>query len=204
MNGLEWISQAESLRVRQLVSWGEVLTGFEVRNRYVIDDGREHMQMRAEEVSSGLAGFASRLYLRARRPFLIQILDSSSNAVLEVERPWHLLFSEVHVRDGRRNAIGVVRQRWAWFARRYTIEDPFGLELAELHGPFFKPWTFQVKVRGATAGFIRKKWVGLTKEAMTTADDFRLELGPELDGRLRTLCVAATLLIDYVHFEYRR
>ena len=181
-----------------------MLTGFEVRNRYEIDDGRENVLMRAEEISSGLAGFASRQYLRGKRPFLIQIVDRSGIAVIEVERPWRWIFSEVHVRDGRRNVIGVVRQRWAWFARRYTIEDPFGLELAELHGPFFKPWTFQLKVRGAIAGFIRKKWVGLTKESMTTADTFRLELGPELDGRLRTLCVAATLLIDYVHFEYRR
>lgn len=204
MNGLEWIAQAPTVRVRQLVEWGEVLTGFQVRNRYVIDDGHDRVQMRAEEVSRGLSGFASRNYLRAKRPFLIQIFDNFGNAAIEVERPWRFIFSEARVRDGRGNVLGVVRQRWAWFARRYTLEDAFGLELAELHGPFFKPWTFKVKVRGETSGFIRKKWVGLTKETMTTADTFRLELGPALDGRLRTLCVGATLLIDFDHFEYSR
>lgn len=204
MNGLEWLAQAPTVRVRQQVEWGEVLTGFQVRNRYVIDDGHDRMQMRAEEVSRGVSGFASRQFFRAKRPFLIQIFDSFGNAAIEVERPWRFFFSVAHVRDGRGNVFGVVRQRWAWFARRYTLEDAFGRELAELHGPFFRPWTFQVKVRGETSGFIRKKWVGLTKETMTTADTFRLELGPALDGRLRTLCVAATLLIDFVHFEYSR
>lgn len=204
MNGLEWIAQAETVRVRQQIEWGEVLTGFQVRNRYVIDDGHERVTMRAEEVAAGVGGFASRQFFKAKRPFVIQIFDGFGTAVLEVRRPWRFFFSRVEVLDGRGQAIGVVQQRWAWFARRYTLEDPFGRELAELHGPFFRPWTFQVKVKGRTSGFIRKKWVGLTKETMTTADTFRLDLGPSLDRTLRTLCVAATLLIDFVHFEYSR
>ncbi|HWV37537.1 MAG TPA: phospholipid scramblase-related protein [Vulgatibacter sp.] len=204
MNGLEWIAQTPTLRVRQEVEWGEVLTGFQVRNRYAIEDGGEQVKMRAVEVSRGVAGFFNRQIFEANRPFLIQLVDNFGNAVVEVERPWRFFFSVAQVRDGRGNAIGVVRERWAWFARRYTIEDGFGRELAELHGPFFRPWTFKVRVRGATSGFIRKKWVGLTKESMTTADTFQLELGPALDARLRTLCVAATLLIDFVHFEHRR
>lgn len=204
MNGLEWIAQAETVRVRQKIEWGEVLTGFQVRNRYLIDDGFERVTLRAEEVANGLGGFASRQFFKAKRPFLIQIFDQLGNAVLEVRRPWRFLFSRAEVRDGRGATIGVVQQRWAWFARRYTLEDPFGRELAELHGPFFRPWTFQVQVNGRTSGFIRKKWVGLGKETMTNADTFRLELGPSLDRTLRTLCVAATLLIDYVHFEYSR
>ncbi len=203
MNGLEWINQAESVRVRQQIEVGEILTGFQVRNRYVIDDGNERVVLRAEEVANGAGGFVARQFFKGNRPFTVQVFDAHNEVVLEVVRRWTLFFARARVSDGRGNALGVLQQRWAWFRRRYTLEDPYGRELAELHGPFFRPWTFQIQVRGKVNGFIRKKWSGLGKEAFTAADNFAVELGPSLDGVQRALCVAATLLIDYVHFERR-
>ena len=72
-----------------------------------------------------------------------------------------------------------------------------------LRGPFFKPWTFNVEQNGREVGKIQKQWSGLGKELFTSADNFGVTFGDMDDPRLRTLVVAATFLIDFVHFEKR-
>jgi uncharacterized protein YxjI len=97
--------------------------------------------------------------------------------------------------------VGAVQQRFAFFARRYDIQDAAGQVVAELHGPFFQPWTFQIRVGERAVGKITKQWSGFLKEAFSDADNFGVELGPELQGDARALSLAATFLIDFVHFE---
>ena len=75
--------------------------------------------------------------------------------------------------------------------------------LATLRGPFFKPWTFHIEQNGQEVGLIQKRWSGFGKELFTDADNFGVTFGDVQDARLRTLIVAATFLLDFVHFENR-
>jgi uncharacterized protein YxjI len=133
----------------------------------------------------------------------MEIREPMGGLFLRLRRPFRFFFSRLEVQDANGRLLGVVRQRFSWVRRIYTIEDPNGRTLAELFGPILRPWTFEIRVRGRVEGFIRKTWSGFGKEVFTVADHFQLQLGPGIDPRLRPLCLGATFLIDFVHFEHR-
>jgi uncharacterized protein YxjI len=195
------LARSTSLVIQQQKEWGEILTGWDSKNRYAIGDGGTTPMLYAGEVSSGLGGFLARGFLKNSRPFTIEVRDAMNQVQLVIRRPFTFFFSRIEITDAMGQRIGTVRQRFAFFARRFTIEDAHGNDVATLHGPFFKPWTFRVLVNDAEVGVIRKKWSGLGREMFTAADTFGVELGPTMTPELRPLCLAATFLVDFVYFE---
>ena len=171
------------LRDRQRRELAEILTGWETRNRYEIDDGSDRPMLYAGEVGGGIGRILLRQVLGRTRPFTVEVKDELGSTVLRVKRPFRWFFSRAEVYDGTGRLLGSVQQKWAFLRRRYLIEGPTGAVGAELFGPFFKPWTFEIRVRGEKVGTIAKRWSGLLKEAFTTADNFGLELGPQVDDR---------------------
>lgn len=194
---------APSLVVQQRKEMLEVFTDFETANRYTIADPSGQTVMHAAETGSGGMAFITRSFLKTKRPFTMQLVDPTGRLVFTLQRPWNWFFSELHVHDESGQKLGWIDQRWAFFARKFTIYGPANEELAELHGPFFRPWTFRINVGGAEVGAIKKQWSGLLKEAFTDADTFGLELGPSMNPQLRALVLAATFLIDFLYFEGR-
>ena len=97
--------------------------------------------------------------------------------------------------------MGAIQRRWSWIRRIYVIEDAQGRVVADLFGPFLRPWTFEVRVNEQVQGTIAKRWSGLAKEMFTDADNFGVDLVRLPDPQLRALAFAATVLIDVVHFE---
>lgn len=120
-----------------------------------------------------------------------------------VQRPWTWFFSEADIVAPDGSVLGKVEQRWAWFNRKFTVTGRRGQEVAEIFGPLFHPWTFELRVGGRPVGKISKKWSGLLKEAFTDADTFGLELGMEMEADLRLVALGATFLIDFLYFEDR-
>lgn len=198
------LAHAQALVVSQQKEWSEIFTGWDARNRYVIDDGSGGPPMLAAETGGGVGSFLARGFLSAARPFTIEIGRQGGHTEMVVQRPFTLLFARATVLDGTGRVLGTVRQRFALLSRRFTIEDADGNELAELHGPWFRPWTFRVLVAGAEVGVIRKQWSGLGREMFTRADDFGLEMSSAMSPALRAVCLGATFLIDFVYFERKR
>lgn len=193
-----------ALRVRQKKEWGEILTGFEGRNAYEVvgDDGRTLFY--AGEVGEGLGLWLLRIFLKAKRPFTLELKTPSGATVLRLRRPWRFWLSTLEVEDGDGRLLGHIQQRFRFFTRAYDVLGPNGEELAHLRGPFFRPWTFVIEEGGSEVGTIAKRWSGFGKELFTDADNFGIQFdGASRDARLRPLAVAATFLIDFVHFENR-
>ena len=197
-DSLSAIDQTPALKIRQKKEWGEILTGWETKNRYEVMDDEGQPLFFAGEVGTGII---SRQFLGSRRPFTIEVRDGNGQVALVVKRPWRFLFARAEIFDGAGNPLGAIQQRFAVLTRRYTLEDATGAEVAELHGPFFRPWTFRILSGGQECGKIYKQWSGLLKEAFSDADHFGVEFGRDLDFSLRAICLGATFLIDYVHFE---
>ena len=193
-----------ALRVRQKKEWGEILTGFEGRNAYEVvgDDGRTLFY--AGDVGGGLGLWLLRTFLKAKRPFTLELKTPSGATVLRLRRPWRFWLSTLEVEDGDGRLLGHIQQRFRFFTRAYDVLGPNGEELAHLRGPFFRPWTFVIEEGGREVGTIAKRWSGFGKELFTDADNFGVQFdGASRDARLRPLAVAATFLIDFVHFENR-
>jgi uncharacterized protein YxjI len=195
------LATTTAMVVQQQKEWGEILAGWETKNRYVVstEDGTSLYQ--AGEVGTG---WLSRNFLKNKRPFTIEIRDSAGELSYRLLRPWRWFFSGASVLDSSESVLATVEQRFKILSRLYSIYGADGTEIAQLRGPFFKPWTFQLLVDGVEVGSIKKKWSGLLKEAFTDADNFRVELGSSMDPSLRAVMLATTFFIDFLHFENRQ
>jgi len=195
------LAGVDQVRVRQKRELAEIFTGWETRNRYEIDDASGQPLFFAGETGGGIGAFFLRQWFGSKRPFTIEVKDHAGTTVLTVKRPWRWFFARAEIFDATGRLLGAIQQKFSILTRHFEVEGPTGAVGAELVGPFFKPWTFEVRVRGQTVGKITKKWSGLLKEAFTDADNFGMELGPGVDDRLRPLLLGATFLIDFAYFE---
>lgn len=196
------LTTEEALRVRQQKEWGEILTGWETKNRYQVVGRDDRPLLMAGEVGEGLGAVLLRALLKKKRPFTIELRTPAGELFLKLVRPWRWFFSTLEIFSAQGVLQGIVQQRFKLFGRRLDILSPTGEELAVLKGPLFRPWTFHVERGGLQAGMIQKKWSGFGKEMFTDADNFGVSFASEMnDERLRTLMLAATFLIDFVYFE---
>jgi uncharacterized protein YxjI len=158
--------------------------------------------LRVREDGSGFLSLLKRLFLGPLRPFHATVLDLGTQAaVLLLRRPFRFFFHRLEIARADGSPLGAIQRRWAWFRRNYDIEDATGNVAAQIFGPILRPWTFQILVDGRERGVIRKRWSGFLKEMFTDADNFGVELGELADPEMKARALAATVLIDVVHFE---
>ncbi|ABA90256.1 scramblase, putative [Syntrophotalea carbinolica DSM 2380] len=197
---MERLTSAEGLVVSQKKEWGEILTGFETRNRYrIMDTQGQDLLLAAEEGGNLLL----RWFLKALRPFTVQVRGMDNNSMLRVRRPFRFFFHEAQISDAAGKPLGTIRRQFALLRRIYTVTDAQGRDLCQLFGPILRPWTFQVLQGGIEQGKICKKWSGLLKEGFTDADNFGVTFPPGWSNEHKALLLGAVFLIDFVHFEKR-
>ncbi len=195
-----------AFRIRQIREWGEILAGWETKNRYEITDEHGTPLWIAGELRSGIWAILLRNMLDHRRPFTLELRDAAGRLALKLVRRWRWLFSRLDVHDGRVGHLGTIQQRWTWVGRRFDVLDANGQVIAELRGPWFKPWTFNLVAREVNVGTIMKKWSGIGRELFTDSDNFGVTFEPAAERipSLKPLVLAATFLIDFMYFETRR
>ncbi len=198
MADLTFLDSISVFGISQVKEWGEILTGFEQKNKYEIFDQSGNRIFFAVEVGGSAMG---RLFLKAMRSFEIHILDSSGNILLKVKRPFKWLFHECYVFDSNDKKLGTVKWEFALIRKKYVAIDNFGYEMCRLDAPALKPWTFSIAKGGLEIGTLRKKWGGFVKEAITDADSFGIQFKEAVGPNLKAVLLGAVFLIDFVHFE---
>src|SRR5262245_25827982 len=129
---MDTLAAAASLVIQQKKEWGEILSGFEQRNKYLVSDpSRGPLGAALERGGSTLA----RLFLRDLRPFEMQIATLDGAAMLHLHRPFRWYLHRLEVRDAQRRVVGAVQRRFAWLRREYVVLDAAGREMHALHGP---------------------------------------------------------------------
>lgn len=187
--------------IRQIKEWGEILVGFESRNRYEITDEAGTMLGYAAEEGGGIGRALGRQFLGSGRPGILHVLDPDGRETARAKKPFTWFFHRVDVEvEGK--PLGSVRRRFSILNRKFTVETPTGEELFTIWSPMFRIWTFRILFRDQEVGVIRKQWGGALKEMFTDADVFGIEYDdlPELEA-VRPLLLFATLLVDLCHFE---
>ena len=194
MNALD---SANTLVVSQKKEWGEILSGFETKNRYVVLSEMGNELYYAAEKSS----FLLRMFLKALRPFEIIVARTDGSTVLKLERPFRFYFHKMDVRDAPGKLLGTIEREFSLLRRLYRITNSMGMEICRLYGPLLHPWTFEIRENDRQVGKITKKWSGLAKEFFTDADNFAIEMPPGKDVETKSVLLGAVFLIDFVHFE---
>jgi len=195
---VERLASVEGLVISQKKEWGEILTGFETRNKYVISDSMGNELYKAVEEKGSLL---ARWFLKALRPFEISVLTHEDQSVLRVVRPFRFYFYRLDVFDAQGGLLGTVQRRFSLLRRIYSVLDGSGQEVFQLFGPILHPWTFEIREGDMVHGKITKKWSGLLKESFTDADNFGITFPSGWDIKLKGLFLGAVFLIDFAHFE---
>jgi len=200
-SGLENLAQANSLIIRQQKEWGEILTGFETKNKYEVLDHFSNPLLEAHEEGGSALTMITRLFLKALRPFTMHLFSPQGAGLFKLVRPFRFYFHELDVSQSNGALLGKIKRRFALLRRIYSVVDRNGNEIFELFGPLLHPWTFQIKKGGQELGKITKKWSGLVKESFTDADNFGITFPNGIDLSQKAVLLGAVFLIDFIHFE---
>jgi uncharacterized protein YxjI len=132
-------------------------------------------------------------------PFEIDIADASGELVVRVKRGMSFFLSKVQVHDGDGRLIGGFNQKFLSVGGAFTVLDEHGTPVCELVGKW-TGWDFQFKAHGVQLARVTKKWAGLGKEMLTTADNYVLDISDAVPpgSPTRKLILAAVMCIDMV------
>jgi uncharacterized protein YxjI len=132
-------------------------------------------------------------------PFAVEVRDSSGKLALEVTRGISLFLSNVEVKDGAGKLLGRFEQKLFSIGGAFDVKGPDGRPVCSLKGKW-TGWDFRFERQGQQIARVTKKWSGLGKELLTSADNYVLEIAPSLPANdpARPLILAAVLCIDLV------
>ena len=195
---MDALASLSSIVVRQKKEWGEILSGLEHRNKYVVSDPAG-----GDVLLAGEAGGSTleRVFLKNLRAFQIDVFSPDGRRALEMRRPFRWYFHRLEIRSPSERILGTVQREFAWFRRLYHVTDSEGRTVYQLFGPVRHPWTFEIRQGDRVVGRIVKKWVGVGKETFTDADTFGVTFPADCTPALKAVLLGAVFLIDFVHFE---
>jgi hypothetical protein len=199
---VEKLEAVSDLVVRQRKELAEIITGFETKNMYSIEDVHGQQLYVAAEASGSTV---IRILLRSLRPFTIGIFSGNNETMLlKITRPFRWYFHHVDVEDDQNQSLGVIERQFSMLSRKYLVSQAVDIEDYYIESPILSPWTFYIKdSNGVEQGKITKKWGGIVKETISNADDFGVTWPPQWDKSLKSLMLGAVFLIDFIYFENR-
>lgn len=196
------VGDRQRIMVHQTKEWGEIVVGFESRNKFELrDEEGEKIGLAAEE-GGGFGAMLGRQFFGHCRKATVHIYDNSGQQLGRGEKPFRWFFQRMEVFDGDQR-LGAVERKFSWLKRRLVVENAAGEPVMEIVGPILLlgRGTFKLMFQGQEVGRISKKWGGLLREAFTDADIFGVECEPTVPAELRKILLVATFLIDFTYFE---
>jgi len=174
---------------------------FKAANNYDIHDPESgEMLMECREPSLGwftkLLRFTD---YKAYTPFDVQIKSVDDQRIVRIQRGISIFLSKVEVRDHNNELIGGFAQKLFSIGGKFDVLDENDQVLCSLEGNWIG-WDFYFRNGETTLAHVTKKWGGLGAEMFTSADNYVLEINPEIpaDDKIRKLILAAVMCIDMV------
>jgi len=133
-------------------------------------------------------------------PFNMEIKTPAGATILTVRRGVSWFLSTVEVIDEQNRVIGKFKQKFFSIGGKFEVLDASERTLCTLKGRWTS-WDFKfVANDGKEFATVTKKWSGIGKELFTSADNYILQINPEVpaDNPLRMLIMAAVMCIDLV------
>ena len=191
----------EALNRKKFIIKGQVGVLKAAKNYDIFDAETDELVMKCREETMG---FFTRRFrfsdFKRITPFDIMIRTPDGKPVLRVTRGVPILFSRVKVLDGDNRPIGEFRQRPISISGTFDVLDANDKPLCRLKGRL-AGWDFRfLAPNDVELAQVAKKWAGLSKELLTTADHYLLDIDDAVprDSTLRQLILASLMCIDLV------
>ena len=159
----------------------------------------------ARETSGVVMKLLRLLVSKRLLPSRVEVRERDDTPVLmTLRRGWTLLRANVSVRDGMDTEIGVFTSRLLSIGGAFDVFDTQRQPIAMVKGDW-KGWSFRfLAPDGSELGTVTKKWAGLGKELLTSADNYVIALAEDrqLPRNAIMLLLAAGLAIDTVYKEH--
>ena len=199
------LNSDDTLFVRQEKEWLQILTDFEMRNKYTMMTSAQEQIGFVVEKSLGFLSVILRLILRSHRPLEVYIMDRDTNILMYFTRPFFWFFSLLTVKDVQGRTLGSVQRRFSIFYKTYDLLDEHGVPFARIQSNLLRLWSFPLLVNGIEKGGVFKKWGGVLKEMFTRADTFHIDFSahPWTDEQ-RAIILSSAISIDFDFFEQSR
>jgi uncharacterized protein YxjI len=133
-------------------------------------------------------------------PFDIEVRTAQGELIVQVSRGVSIFLSTVLVRDGRGTKLGSFKQKMFSIGGAFDVRDEQDNPVCTLKGKW-TGWEFSFSTpQDQQLARVTKKWAGLGRELLTTADNYVLEIGQSVppDSNARRLIIAAVMCIDMV------
>ena len=153
-----------------------------------------------EERLGGFTKFLRFTDYKRMTPFEIDVRVPRGKNIITVKRGVSLFLSNVEVLDENNTLIGKFKQKFFSIGGKFDVLDANEKPLCTLKGKWTS-WDFKfVTADNKEFATVTKKWNGLGKELFTSADNYILQINPEVPANhpLRLLIVAAVMCIDLV------
>lgn len=141
-----------------------------------------------------------RLFLKkAMFPFHLDVTDINDHVLASIHRGWTFWMSKITIKDAGDIVSGSIKQKFRFLKPRFQIFDTNETQIAEINGDW-KAWNFSITDQnGQQIGLINKKWAGVAKELLTTADKYHVSIIPEYaEERNKMNIVITAITIDMV------
>ena len=127
----------------------------------------------------------------------LAIYNADGSKVAQMTRPAKIFKSRLEVEDGTGRKVGEIVQKNVFGKIRFDLVGSSGQTLGEIKAENWRAWDFAiVDQSGREVGRIDKKFVGVAKALFTTADNYVVDISPDLQGDFRLLAVTAASAVD--------
>ncbi|MFD0691404.1 phospholipid scramblase-related protein [Actinomadura fibrosa] len=169
------------------------------RSKYTILDGAGVLLARAaeERVPVRRQAFRALFGDAGGAPRTVQVTGVDGAPLFVIAKPKGA--AGAVVLDPAGAVIGDLRRGRRTFV--YSLHDGAGRVVGELAGNRLGRRFAVTDHAGVEVAQIDKKWAGLGKEVLTTADRYTVDLRRPMHGPLHVLVIAAALAIDLMHYE---
>ena len=174
---------------------------FKAANNYdIFDPNTQQMIMTCREEKLGIFTKIFRFtdYKRAT-PFDIEIKTVDGRKVLTVKRGISIFLSNVEVFDENDILVGRFKQKFFTIGGKFDVLDASDNVVCSLKGKWTS-WNFDFIRDEFRLAHVSKKWAGIGREMFTSADNYMLEIDPNVpqNDPVRLLILAAVMCIDMV------
>lgn len=136
---------------------------------------------------------------KRQTPFDVRIITPDGRPLIRVTRGVTFLRSRVTVLDGADVVVGGFKQKLLSVGGAFEVLDKDDNVLCSLVGKW-TGWDFRFAAGDTELAHVTKKWAGMGKEFLTSADNYVLQISDAVppNNRVRQLILAAVICIDMV------